>query len=152
MCFFGRGFGRFGRIVLGVFVEILASVVGDFLNDLPWALVEVAAAGVAFGDVEGAQEQRGGLVFGGAVGDGVHDFHDGVLNGLAVFEDEHGGDAGVDGHGNAADDALVEVAEVFAFEGGRFAGVSGNANVGAAWGGLQVHGVLSFLAQERLRW
>jgi hypothetical protein len=138
-CFLWR-FGRGWGIVLVVFVEILASVIGDFFNDLPGALMEVAAAGVAFGDVEGAQQERGGFVLDGAVGDGVHDFHEGVLDGLAVFEDEHGSDAGVDGQGNAAHDAFVEVAEVFAFEGGGFAGVSGDADVGAAGSGLQGHG------------
>ena len=137
-------------------VEVLASVVGDFRDDLPRALVEAAAAGDALGDVEGSQQERTGFVIHGARGDRVHDLYDGVLYRFAALDDEQGSDARVDGHGHTADYTLVEIAKVLAFQSGRFAGVSGDMDVGAARSGLRVHsGVLEcrrrFGAQECLR-
>jgi hypothetical protein len=122
----------FGGTVFGVFGEVLAVVVGEFLDEIAEMVLEAGAAGVEEGEVEGAQDEGGAAVIVRTLGDAIEDLHEGVLEVFGTFEHGGGIEAGVDAAGDAFDEVGVEVAEELAAEGGRAAGAAINFDVGAA--------------------
>jgi len=119
-----------------MFQQILAGVIGEFANHFVLMVVEadVAAAAVSYGDVESAKDECGGFVVHGAADDGGEGFHDRVLDGLFVVEDELRLDGGFVGDCDTTRDTFVEVTEVPGFQGWGLARVSGDLDEGAAWG------------------
>jgi hypothetical protein len=115
-----------------MFVEVLMGVVGDFMDHVVLADVEVDVAGISYRDVEGFKDKGGALVVDGAFEHGVDHVHERGLDGLGAFDQGNGMDLRVDSTLHTLDHASVEVAEVFLLEGGGTAAVSGDLNVGAA--------------------
>ena len=107
-------------------------VVGDFADHVVGAEAEINVAGISGGDVQGFEDEVGALVVDGAFEDGVDHMHERGLDGFGAFDQGDGVDFGVDAGLHALDHAGVEVAEVFLFERGGTAAVSGDLNVGAA--------------------
>jgi hypothetical protein len=62
-------------------------------------------------------------------GEGVDDFHERGPDGLFVFDEGDGMQAGVGRSFNTAQHALVEVAELLSAQGGRAAGDAGDFDV-----------------------
>ena len=89
------------------------------------------AAGVSYGDVEGAEDEFGALEVDGVADEGVDDFHEGGLDGRLVLDEGDGMKAGVGRSGNAAHHALMEIAELLSAESGGAATDSGDLDVGA---------------------
>ena len=115
-----------------MFGEVLLGEVGDFADHVVLTDVEVDVAGISYGDVEGFEDDVGALVVDGAFEDGVDGVHDRGLNGFGAFEEGDGVDLGVHAGLHSFNHAGVEVAEIFLFEGGGTAAVSGDLDVGAA--------------------
>jgi len=118
--------------LFGVFGQVLFGVVGNFADHVVLAKVEVEVAGISYRDVEGFEDEVGALVVHGAFEDGVDGVHEGGLDGFGAFDEGDGMDLGVDAGLHSFDHAGVEVAEVFLFEGGGAAAVSGDLDVSAA--------------------
>jgi len=95
--------------------------------------VEVDAADVADGGVEGAEDEFGTLEFDGAAEQGVDDLHEGDLDGGLVLEEGGVTDAGV-GNADGAEHALVEVAELLSAESRGVAADSGDLDMSAGFG------------------
>ena len=93
-------------------------VVRDLGDGVFGGFLVLHAAGVFHGDVKSAENQCGALQIDGVAHEGVHDFHQGVLDGFFVFDERDGMKSGFFGATDAAVGVLVEVAELFAFEGG----------------------------------
>jgi hypothetical protein len=93
---------------------------------------ELQVADVFDGDVEGAEDERGALQVDGVAHEGVDDFHQSDLEGLLVLDESDGVQARLRWSTDAADHALVEVAELLSAHGGRGATNSGDLDVGAA--------------------
>ena len=115
-----------------MFGEVLVGVVGDFVDHVVLADVEVDVAGISYGDVEGLEDEGGALVVDGAFEDGVDHVHERGLDGFGAFDQGDGVDLRIDARLHALDHAGVEVAEVFLLERGGTAAVSGDLDVGAA--------------------
>ena len=109
-------------------------VVGDFADHFVFVEVEADAAGIADGDVEGAEQEFGAFEVDGVAGEGVDDFHERGLNGLLALDLGDGMKAGFGRGGDAAHHALVEVAELLSAKSGRAATDSGDLDVGTASG------------------
>jgi hypothetical protein len=122
-----------GSAVLGMFGEILAVVVGNFLDDIERS--EVGIAAVEDGEVESAEEEAGAAVIVDAASDAVEHLHEGDLDVFGGFE--HGGEveAAIHAAADALDEVGMEVAEELAAEGGRATTVTGGLDMGAAKGG-----------------
>ena len=115
-------------------------IVGDFADHFFSAEVEADAAGVADGDVEGAEQELGAFEVDGVAGEGVDDLHERGLNGLLALDLGDGMEAGVGRGGDAAYHALVEVAKLFSAKRGRAATDSGDLDVGTSFdAGLNWH-------------
>jgi hypothetical protein len=93
---------------------------------------ELHAADVAASDVEGTKNERGALGVDGVAHQRVDDFHERHLDGLLVLDEGDGVQARLRWSSDAADHALVEVAELLSAHGGRGATNSGDLDVGAA--------------------
>jgi hypothetical protein len=93
--------------------------------------IEVDAADVAHGDVEGAEDELGALEVDGVADKGVDDFHQRSLDGFLTFDESDGVKAGVGRGGDAAHHALVKVAELLSAESGGATTDSGDLDVGA---------------------
>ena len=132
----------FGGAVFGVFGEVLAVVVGEFLDEIAEMVLEAGAAGVEEGEVEGAQDEGGAAVIVLTFGDAIEDLHEGVLEVFGTLEHGGGIEAGVDAAGEALDKVGVEVAEELAAEGGGAAAASVNLDVSAAGRVFECHVVL----------
>ena len=107
--------------------------VGDFADHFFSAEVEADTAGIADGDVEGAEQELGAAEVDGVAGESVDDFHERGLNGLLALDLGDGVKAGVGRGGNAAHHALVEVAELLPAKWGRAATDSGDLDVGTGF-------------------
>ena len=109
--------------------------------------IEADAAGVTDGGVEGAEDKFGALGVNGVADQGVDDLHERGLDGLLVFEERDGMDAGLRRSADASHHALMEVAEVLSAESGRAATDSGDFDMGAGFdAGLNGHiGLFIFL-------
>jgi hypothetical protein len=70
-------------------------VVGDFADHFFFVQVEADAAGVADGDMKGAEQELGAFEVDGIAGEGVDDFHERGLNGLLALDLGDGMEAGV---------------------------------------------------------
>jgi hypothetical protein len=79
----------------------------------------------------GLEHEVGAAEVDGVAGDGVDDFHERGLDGLLVFDEGDGMEAGVVGDLDAAHHALMEVAEDFSAERGGAATDSRDLDVGA---------------------
>ena len=121
--------GRGGRFCFRRWV----GVVGDFFDHLVFFEGEVDVAGVADGDVEGAEDQFGALELHGAADQGVDDLHDGGLDGFRAFEQGDVVQARV-GDGDGADHALMEIAETLSAESGGLAAESVDLDMSAGFG------------------
>jgi len=120
----------------GVGRRLRGLVVGDLVDHAASHAVEADAVGVFHGDVEGLEHEVGTAEVDGVAGDGVDDFHERGLDGLLVFDESDGVEAGVRWHLDAAHHALVEVAELLSAESGGAAADSGDLDVSAnldAW-------------------
>jgi hypothetical protein len=128
----GLAFG-FGGGLLVDLDEGRGRIVGDLSDHVFLVEVEVDAADVADGGVEGAEDEFSALEFEGAAEQSVDDFHEGGLDGFGVLEeggvvDTGGGDA------NGAEHALVEVAELLSAESGGAAADAGDFDMSAGFG------------------
>jgi hypothetical protein len=121
VCFLRGGGHRGGRGIFGDFFDHVA--VGG----------EAGAAGVFYGDMEGAEDEFGTLQIDGVAQESVDDFHEGGLDGLLVLDEGDGMEAGLRGSFDAAEHALVEVAELLSAERRGAATDSGDFDVGAAF-------------------
>ena len=124
---FDWGFGADVHGGLGRF-----RIVGDFADNVV-SLVEANAAGVADGDVEGAEQELGAFEVDGIASEGVYDFHERGLNGLLALDLGDGMKAGFGRGGNASHHALVEVAKLLSAKRGRAATDSGDLDVGTGF-------------------
>ena len=106
-------------------------VFGNLVDHGAGAVVELDAAGIFHGDVEGFEDEVGAAEVDGVAGDGVDDFHERGLDGLLVFDEGDGVQAGIGRGWNAAHHALVEVAELRFAESRGAATDSGDLDVGA---------------------
>jgi hypothetical protein len=104
-------------------------ILGDFFDHSAGDVVEAGAAGVADGDVEGAEDEFGAFDVDGVAGEGVDDFHEGDLDGLLALDLGDGMETGVGRSADATDHALVEVAELLSAKSGRAATDSGDFDV-----------------------
>ena len=102
------------------------------MHHVAGADLKVDVAGISYGDVQGFEDDVGALVVDSAFEDGVDHVHDRGLDGFGVFDEGDGSDLGVDASLHALDHAGVEVAEIFLFERGGTAAVSGDLDVSAA--------------------
>jgi hypothetical protein len=93
--------------------------------------LEADAAGIFYGDVEGAEHEFGAAQVDGVAGEGVEDFHEGGLDGLLVFDEGDGVNAGVGRDLDAAHHALMKVAELLSVKSGGAATDSGDLDVSA---------------------
>ena len=115
-------------------------VVGDFLDHGAVDYGEVGAAGIFYGDVEGAEEEFGAAQVDGVAGQRVDNFHDGGLDGLLALDERDGMKARVGRRADAADHALVEIAELLSAESGGAATDSGDLDVSTGFvAGLNGH-------------
>ena len=106
-------------------------VVGDFADHFVSVDIEADAAGIADGDVEGAEQELGAAEVDGIASEGVDDFHERGLDGLLALDEGDGMKAGIGRRGDTAHHALVEVAELLSAKSGRAATDSGDLDVGA---------------------
>ena len=113
-----HGFGRGG-------------VVGDFSDYLIVVDAKPHAADVAAGDVEGTKNERSALGIDGVAHQRIDDFHERHLDGLFVLDERDGVQARLGRSADAANHALVEVAELLSAHGGGAATDSGDLDVGA---------------------
>ena len=95
-------------------------VVGDFFYYVK-GIVEPGAVGVFYCDVESADDQLGALGIDGVADERVDDFHQRGLNGLFALELSDGMKTRARRSANAANHALVEVAELLSAESRRVA-------------------------------
>jgi hypothetical protein len=116
----GLGAGGFGLAVVGDFFDHAAGVDSDF-----------DAGGISYGYVQGADDQLGALQLEGATHKAVDDFHECDLDGFFVLYHGDGVDARAGRYGDAADQALVEVAELLSAESWGAATDSADFDVGA---------------------
>ena len=115
-------------------------VVGDFADHFFSAEIEADAAGIADGDVKGAEQELGAFEVDGIAGEGVDDFHERGLNGLLALDLGDGMEAGVGRGRDASHHALMEVAELLPAKRGRAATDSGDLDVGTGFdAGLNWH-------------
>jgi hypothetical protein len=98
-----------------------SGIVGDFLDHAGGVEVEADAAGIFDGDVESFEDEVGTAEIDGVAGDGVDDFHERGLDGLLVFDERDGMEASFRRSLDAAQHALMEVAELLSAQSGRAA-------------------------------
>jgi hypothetical protein len=91
----------------------------------------MGAGRVFGGDVKGAKNELGAAKVDGIAHERVDGFHERSLDRLRVFEESHGMETRLGRGTNAANEALMEVAEEFAAQGGRAAGNSVDFDVSA---------------------
>jgi hypothetical protein len=82
----------------------------------------------------GLEHEVGAAEVDGVAGDGVDDFHERGLDGCLIFDEGDGMEARVRRNRDAAQHALMEVAEPLAAKSGRAATMSGDADVSANLG------------------
>lgn len=106
-------------------------VFGNLFDHVGAVDVEAGATGIHDGDVKAFEQESGAGQIDGIADQGVQDFHDGGLDGFLVFDEGEGMKASFRGSGNAAQHALVEVAEFLAAKSGGAATDAGDFDVGA---------------------
>ena len=104
-------------------------VVGDFADHLSVVDAELGAAGISYGDVKGFDDEFGATQVDVVAGQGVDDFHERGLDGLFIFDEGDGVETGVGWSFDAAQHALVEVAELLSTHGGASALDAGDFDV-----------------------
>ena len=109
------------------------AVLRDLIDHLAGFGSEVFAAGIFYGDVQGAEHQCGALEFDGVAHESVKDFHEGDLDGFAVFDERDGVKACLRRGANAAMHALVVVAEFACAKSRRATTDSGNFDMSAGF-------------------
>jgi hypothetical protein len=114
------------------------AILWDFFDHLAGFGSEVFVAGIFYGDVQGAEHQRGALQLDGVAHESVEDFHERDLDGFAVFDERDGVKACLRRGANAAMHALVVVAEFLLAESGRAATDSGDFDMSAGFWCLHV--------------
>src|ERR1035437_6824526 len=124
-------YNRSGPHTGGLHAGRRVGVVGDFFDHVAVVDAKVDAAGVSYGDVEGAEDELGAFEVDGIAGESVDDFHERGLDGLLVLDEFDGVKAGVTRGGDAAHHALVEVAELLSAESGGAATDTGDLDVSA---------------------
>ena len=92
-------------------------------------VVEADAPRIFDGDVQGFEDEVSALQVDGIGGHGVNDFHERGLDGLLIFDQGDGVNAGLGRNLHAAHHALVEVAELLSAESGGAATDSGDLDV-----------------------
>src|SRR3984885_13405156 len=102
--------------------------------DVVKGIVEPGAVGVLYRDVEGADDQLGALGVDGVANERVDDFHQRGLNGLFALELSDGMKTRARRSANAANHALVEVAELLSAESRGVAANSGDFDMSAGAG------------------
>ncbi len=110
---------------------ILRGIVGDFADHFVVKNVEADAMRVFGRDVERFEDEFGAAIFDGTAKQGLDEVHEGGLDGLLVFDESDWRNIGVDGAGNAMDQAFMKVTKMLAFEGGRAAALSTNLDMSA---------------------
>lgn len=113
----------------------MGGVGGNFADHFVLANVEANVVDIAHGGVECAQEQLAAAEVDGVAGEGVDDLHERSLDGLLVLDDGDGVKAGVGRSGDAAQHALVEVAEALSAKSWGAATDSGDLDVSADFDG-----------------
>jgi len=122
-CFLFRVRGDWARRFRG-----WGGVFGDFANHVA-ADIEFDAVGIFYGDVESFDDEVGAAQVDVVADQGVDDFHERGLDGFFVFELRDGVKAGAGRSFDAAQHALMEVAELLSAHGGRAALDSGDLDV-----------------------
>jgi hypothetical protein len=123
--------GAWVSVVLRRFVLCGRGIVGNFLDHVVGVGVEADAAHVFDGNVKGAEDEFGAAEIDAVARERVDDFHERGLERLFVFDEGDRMEAGLRGCADAADHALMEVAELLSAKSGRAATDSGDLDVRA---------------------